>query len=459
MGANAQWWGTGKMSQSAVERVDYDIEDDEELDLAPSGRRRVLTRSLDEPIDSVVQRIIKGRLILQPEFQRQYVWPKGKASGLIESILLGIPLPSFYMAELPSGKWEAVDGQQRLTSINAFIQGRFPDGEVARLTRLKVRRDLAGKTFSQLPEDDQEAIQNYALRIILIERGADPNLKFDVFERLNSGSQVLKDMELRNCIYRGPYNDLLRDLALNKHLLAIRGSKTPDGQMKDRQYILRFFAMCRQSHLRYKSPVKAFLNNEMEALRYGPPEELARMRAMFESAIEAAYTIFGSHAFRRYSFGDAQDVNGGWPTSGTINVALWDTLLYSFSLYEKRQLVGAADAIREEFLDLLTHDDTFLDYIGRTTDKTDRIQYRAEAWLSRLRKVIDVPAGEPRQFSHALKVRLYNADPTCSLCGQRVQDINDAEVDHIKHYWHGGATIPENARLAHRYCNRRRGGR
>ena len=241
---------------------DEEEEDDEDVTDTSSAKRRVVTRSLDEPIESVIQRIIKGRLILQPEFQRQYVWPKGKASRLIESILLGIPLPSFYMAELPNGKWEAVDGQQRLTAICSFVQGRFPNGEPARLNKLRIRRDLTNKSFSQLSEEDQEEIQNYSLRILLIGREADPMLKYEVFERLNSGSQVLSDMELRNSIYRGPYNDLLRELCTNKHLLAIRVSNTPDEKMKDRQLILRFFAMCRQSHLRYKTPVKLFMNAE-----------------------------------------------------------------------------------------------------------------------------------------------------------------------------------------------------
>lgn len=422
-------------------------------------KRRVVTRNLDEPVDLTIQRIIRGRLILQPEFQRQYVWPPSKASALIESILLGIPLPSFYMAELPGGKWEAVDGQQRLTAIHAFIQGRYPNGEPAKLSRLRIRRDLKGKLFSQLCEEEQEDIQNYSLRIILIEREADPNLKYEVFERLNSGSQILSDMELRNCIYRGPYNDLLRLLAENKHLLSIRGSGVPDPKMKDRQYILRFFAMCRKSHLRYKSPISAFLNSEMEPNRHAPDQELARLRTLFEDAIECAHIVFGSHAFRRYNFGTEEQADGSWPTSGTINVALWDTVLYGFSLYEKRQIVAAADAIREEFLDLLTHDDKFLDFIGRTTDKTDKVQYRAETWLGRLRSVIDVPAGETRQFSRALKIRLFGADPTCTICGQHIFDINDLELDHIRHYWRGGATIPENARLTHRFCNRRRGGR
>jgi len=266
-------------------------------------------------------------------------------------------------------------------------------------------------------------------------------------------------MELRNCIYRGPYNDLLRELTLNKHLLAIRGAKTPDDNMKDRQYILRFFAMCRKSHLRYKNQMKRFLNEEMEPNRYGPAGEIVRLRLLFEDAIECAHTVFGTHAFRRYNFGDESEVDGYWPTSGTINVALWDTVLYAFSLYERRQVVAAADAIREEFLDLLTNDDKFLDFIGRSTDLTHKVQYRAEEWLRRLRLVIDVPQGEPRQFSRAFKLKLFNADSTCSICGQHIFDVNDSELDHINHYWRGGPTIPANARLTHRFCNRQRGRR
>lgn len=438
---------------------DPEDEDEGEFQDVGASKRRVPTRSLDEPVGSTIERIVRGRLILQPEFQRQYVWPKSKASALIESILLGIPLPSFYMAELSNGKWEAVDGQQRLTAIHAFVQGRFPTGEAFKLSRLRVRTDLNGRAFNQLAEEDQETIHNYALRIILIEREADGNLKYEIFERLNSGSQILSDMELRNCIYRGPYNDLLRELALNKHLLAIRGAKTPDDNMKDRQYILRFFAMCRKSHLRYKSPMKRFLNEEMEPNRHGPAGEIVRLRLLFEDAIECAHTVFGTHAFRRYNFGDEREVDGFWPTSGTINVALWDTVLYGFSLYERRQVVAAADAIREEFLDLLTHDDEFLDYIGRSTDLIKKVQYRAEEWLRRLRLVIDVPQGEPRQFSRALKLKLFNDDSTCSICGQHIFDVNDSELDHINHYWRGGPTIPANARLTHRFCNRQRGRR
>ena len=150
--------------------------------------------------------------------------------------------------------------------------------------------------------------------------------------------------------------------------------------------------------------------------------------------------------------------DGRWETGGAINVALWDTILYTFAFYEPRQIVPIADAIREEFLDLLTHDRTFVDYIGRTTDKPDRIRYRAETWKRRLEDLVRTPENEPRNFSKALKRRLYEEDPSCAICDQHIHLLDDSEIDHVVHYWRGGRTIPENARLTHRYCNRRRGG-
>jgi hypothetical protein len=258
-------------------------------------------------------------------------------------------------------------------------------------------------------------------------------------------------------MYRGPYNDMLNDLAENQFLLKIRHADTPHKRMDDRQLILRFFAMKRNSHLNYRGGMKQFMNREMIAHRHASASELGALKSMFESAIECAWTVFGPNAFRRWSLGDVAHRDGQWETK--LNVALWDTILYTFAFFEKRQIVASADAIREEFLDLMSNDELFVDYIGRTTDKPDRVRYRADAWRKRLDAVISTPAGEARAFSRRLKDSLHAADPTCAICDQHIQAPEDAEVDHVHHYWRGGATIEANARLAHRHCNRARGGR
>ncbi|WP_300394103.1 DUF262 domain-containing protein [Henriciella sp.] len=434
-----------------------DSDDDDELDLG-SADRKILTQTLDERLEGLVARVRKGRLVLQPDFQRDFVWSRSKASLLIESILMGIPLPVVYVSELADGTWEVVDGQQRLTAIKSFIDGVFPDGNKFKLSKLKVRHDLRGKSFQELSTADQIQIEDYTLRLIKIQKEAHEDIKFEVFERLNSGAERLNDMELRNCIYRGSYNDLLEELSKHPVLLKIRGEELPDKRMWDRQLLLRFFAMWRKTHLHFRSPMKQFMNHEMQVYRHASPEQIDEMRRVFSNAIQIAWDVFGENAFRRYTPPAEAGDRGRWDNRGRFNVALWDTVLYVFTFFERRQVLPVADAVREEFLDVMTNDQTFVDYIGRTTDKTDRIRYRAETWRKRIEPLITTPSNESRSFSRDLKYRLFEANSACAICAQQIHAVDDAEIDHIEHYWRGGRTVPENARLTHRLCNRVRGG-
>ncbi len=371
-------------------------------------------------------------------------------------MLLSIPIPVVYTAESTDGSQEVVDGQQRLTAVSAFINGKFPSGEAFRLTGLKVMDELNGKLFSEIPEH-QDAILQCVLRVIKILKDSDPDVKFEVFERLNLGAEKLNDQELRNCVYRGSYNRLLRELADNEHLQKILGLTASHPRMADRQLILRFFAMWRATHLRYSGSMKQFINRDMQAHQNAPPADIDAMRQVFKNSIELAYTVFGTNAFRRFNVGDAAS-HGSWETR-KLNISLWDTLLYVFSFYEKQQIVPVADRIREEFLDVMTNDRTFVEYVTSTGDKKDRVVYRAETWKRRVDELIKDHPVQPRTFSWALKKQLFEANSECQLCHQRIVEIDDAEVDHIDHYWRGGKTIPDNARLVHRFCNRQRGGR
>jgi hypothetical protein len=256
-------------------------------------------------------------------------------------------------------------------------------------------------------------------------------------------------------VYAGPFNDLLAELAENKYMLRIMGSDTPHPRMTDRQYILRFMALWTQSSDHYNTGIKSLLNRTMETHRRAGPKELAAMRSAFERAIELAWHVFGENAFRRFDAGDGDDVNGRW--EGKFSAALWDTLLRPLASLEKAQVIPVADAIREEYLDLVTTDEKFRSYMSCGTDTAYKMRYRADAWRRRLESII--AEREPRCFSRAVKASLYGADPTCRICRQHIQCVDDGEVDHVEHYWRGGRTIPANGRLVHRYCNRARGGR
>jgi hypothetical protein len=329
----------------AVEIPVEDIDDDTPIDVPPD-QRRVKTTKSDPPVETICGWLSRGKMNPQPDFQRYFVWNNTKSSRLIESLLLAIPIPVVYVAEEANRNYSVVDGQQRITSIGSFVSGKYPNGRDFHLSGLQVLKELNGKNFRELPSEHQEAILNAQISLIVIEQGSNPDVKFEVFERLNLGAEKLNDQELRNSVYRGEYNELLKALAENPYMLKIMGSEKPHLRMADRQLILRFFAMWRNTHLRYKSPMKRFLNREMESHRDPSDEELQEMRGLFAKSIEMAYLVFGKNAFRRFRVGDSSSVK-----------------------------------------------------------------------------------------------------------------VDDTEVDHIEHYWRGGKTIPENARLTHRYCNRVRGGR
>ena len=176
----------------------------------------------------------KGKLITNPEYQRDYVYNVEQASKLIESALMCIPLPTIYLCEEDDGRYSVIDGQQRIESFIRFMRGDFA------LKKLTVRSDLNGKKYSELNEEDQTTIDDTSLRTIIIRKES-AEAKFDIFERLNRGAIQLKEQELRNCVYRGPYNSMINELAEDKRVkeMFINQNK----RMAYQEYILRFFAL------------------------------------------------------------------------------------------------------------------------------------------------------------------------------------------------------------------------
>ncbi|PSN05741.1 hypothetical protein C7271_03825 [filamentous cyanobacterium CCP5] len=431
-----------------------EIDDDTPLDIDPE-KRRVKTEKQDLPVETLVSWENRGKINLQPDFQRNFVWNTSKASRLVESLLLDIPLPVIYVAEERDRTYSVVDGQQRLTSICSYVNGKFPGGQTFKLSGLKVLTELNRKGFSDLSLEHQEEILNSILRVIIIERDSDPDVKFEVFERLNLGAEKLNDQEVRNCVYRGNYNELLRELVQDDHLLQIFRSQEPHTRMADRQLILRFFALWRHGPDRYKGPMKRFLNTEMENYRHLDPDAVEAMRAAFKQSIEIAYLAFGENAFRRYKLGNTYNPNGSWEGS-RLNVALWDTLLYGFSQFEKEAMVAIAWQIREEFLNLIAQDSKFSDYISSSTDKVDRIQYRAQVWQERLLNLIESHGREPLAFTAEFKASLLDRNPSCQICWKPIEQVDDAVLAFFPDYWRENKSIPTNARLDHRFCHRSR---
>jgi uncharacterized protein with ParB-like and HNH nuclease domain len=222
--------------------LDNESDTDEQDDL--SGKRRIYTEQGDPEIDSLHKRFHRGRLNVQPEFQRQFVWDKVKSSRLIESALLDIPIPIVYLSEERDGKENVIDGQQRLTAFFSFIDGKFPDDTDFKLSGLKVFTEHNGKKFNQLSEEIQDKITTYKIRVIKFKKESDGDLQFEIFARLNTGSVPLNDQELRNCVFRGRFNELLKELSQDKDFKLLRFSlreKSLSGNQRATCFNLAYF--------------------------------------------------------------------------------------------------------------------------------------------------------------------------------------------------------------------------
>jgi len=415
----------------------------------------VITKQSDPEIDSLYKKYKRGKLILQPSFQRGFVWDAAKSSKLIESALLDIPIPMIYLSEEDDNKEVVIDGQQRLIAFFSFIDGYFVDGKPFKLVGLKKYGNIVGKQFSQLSENYQDKIIYSQVRTITIKRESSENLKFEIFERLNTASVGLNHQELRNCIFRGKYNKLLVELSKNKEYQKMLGLDSPHKRMQDIELVLRFAAFFHVSFLGYRAPMKQFLNKDMEKYRDISDSDAKELEKVFKQSISLVKSVFGDKSFKRYYIGN-KNKPAHWEKKSSFNKALFDVLMFSFSKVEKREVYKKLDSIREALIHLMSTDDDFIEAIAYYTNNPSKVKVRFEKWQKIFDEIIGEKSNTPRCFSYTLKEELFKKEPICLICNQKILDIDDAHIDHVVQYWKGGETIPENARLAHRFCNQSR---
>jgi len=279
-----------------------------------------------------------------------------------------------------------------------------------------------------------------------------------MFERLNINITKLNEQELRNCLYRGEYNTFLKTLSERKDFQKIIDSPKYSIRMLDVELVLMFCAFHNKHYSKFKGSVKQFLNKDMEKYQNNLDETTKKeLESNFKKSVEIIKDIFGDKAFKIFNY--HEKIKEYSFDSKKLNQGLYLTLMLGFINYEKNQIQGYYDLIREELLNLQTHNSEFLDsLIGSGTNKKENIMKKIDIWETTLKKIMGYPKKEPRAFSRELKEKLFNENSTCKLCGQRINNVDDSEVDHIKCYWEGNKTIPENAQLTHRYCNRKKSG-
>lgn len=300
-----------------------EVDDDVEFEFPPP-ERKIITQPYDLSVQTLIEQWDTKTLIL-PIIQREYLWDDGRASRLIESLILNIPIPPLYFAETKDAHFEVIDGHQRVNSIARYIKNEFP------LTGLRVLSEYKKLRYHQLPVKEQRFLKTRTLRVVVISHDSHPNMKFEVFERLNTGGIILNAQELRNSLYRGQLNELIKKLIVNPDFRICIGSKTPRKRMVDQELILRFFAM-RDNLEKYRPPLKIFLNNYMNENKNPVPTWLETRKTIFEETMSRIAYYLGNQAFRLIDEkGHPLKDKQGKPLPRGVNRALFDAQSLVFS--------------------------------------------------------------------------------------------------------------------------------
>lgn len=257
-------------------------------------RRLVSFDSYDMTIRQIYDMFNEGAIFVPPEYQRQFVWDEPRESELIESIFLGIPVPSLFMATNADATWEIVDGVQRLSTITHYIGNEKNLSSINRKTPLKVKNlekltTLNETLFEKLPKSLQLMFMTRPIRVTVLNDKSDLSVRFDLFERLNTGGVSLTNQEIRNCIYRGPFNDSLKKISrLEEFKTVVRLKESDSKNGTAEEYVLRYLAYL-NNYQNFEHSVKGFLNNYMKdhSGKVLTPKQFNLLKKVFSSLANA----------------------------------------------------------------------------------------------------------------------------------------------------------------------------
>ncbi|MDI5948143.1 DUF262 domain-containing protein [Flavobacterium yafengii] len=257
----------------------------------PAEKRKLITETYDFTVSTIVE-YINNKHIVIPNFQRGYVWNRAQASRLIESLIIQCPIPVIYLSQNNDETLSVIDGNQRLTSISLFLNNEFP------LTGLVTYPELEGLTFNELDPRFQRHIINRTIRCIAILKDTHPQIKFDVFERLNTGSVRLNPQELRHGIYSGKFLTEIEELGKGS-LFKKLTSTTNDNRMKGDELILRYFTLLERLQ-NYEKPMTVFLNKYAEDNRFLPADRIEILSENFKSNLNKCHLLYGDFTFKTF---------------------------------------------------------------------------------------------------------------------------------------------------------------
>jgi hypothetical protein len=325
-------------------------------------RYAISSYGADYPVDSLVKRLRDGSIYV-PKFQRGFVWDIKDASRFVESLLLGLPVPSIFLSkEFDTGKLLVVDGQQRLLSLQYFYDGTWEP--TTREFRLKgVQPEFEGRTYVTLRDEDRRRLDDSILHATVFkqdEPSDDESSVYEVFERLNTGGKKLTPQEIRSAVHHsGRIRDLLAELNRYPSWRAIYGPE--DARMRDQELILRFLALQFDGQ-NYERPMVAFLNSFMGKNKGLSEEQASVMRRSFCDAVDLVSQSIGDRAFRPVR---------------ALNAAVFDSVMVGTAKRLQEGPVHDLTAYKGAYEELLNNQQ-FLDASGRGTASGERVRKRLE---------------------------------------------------------------------------------
>ncbi|WP_035077873.1 DUF262 domain-containing protein [Anditalea andensis] len=239
----------------------------EQLD---TNRRTVSFDNYDITVRQLYAMLVDLQIKLQPEYQRHFIWDQVRQSQLIESIFLGIPVPNLFMATNQDSTWEVVDGLQRLTTIVNFVgneevrQQVNPNSQKLKLGGLEKVTEMNGLIYEDLPMSIQNMFMTRPIRITVLNDKSDFTVRYDLFERLNTGGVVLHPQEIRNCVFLGEFRDFIKECNANPNFLnSVKMTESAERTGNREELVLKFFAYYEDRN-EFVHGVKEFLNNYMK---------------------------------------------------------------------------------------------------------------------------------------------------------------------------------------------------
>jgi uncharacterized protein with ParB-like and HNH nuclease domain len=234
-------------------------------------KMKVDFNTYDLSVKELLSMVDDGLLNIAPDYQRQFRWDEERQSSLIESLFLGIPVPSLFTATNADGTWEMIDGVQRLSTIICFAgeekvrdKVNSKNSEKLCLKGLSKLKDFNGKKFEDLPIGVQNKFKLTSIKVTTLSDKSDKDVRFDLFERLNKGGVNLTPQEIRSCVYRGGFNDFIKELSKDSNFReCVHLSDTQENDGTREELVLRFFAYLYDLDS-FEHSVKEFLNEYMK---------------------------------------------------------------------------------------------------------------------------------------------------------------------------------------------------